>query len=78
MQLKPSLLAASLLLAFGIGADESPTVKPSVLTVKERVEILKVIAVASKKKVDKSIEADLDDELKAILAEAERAQEGSS
>lgn len=75
MRIKPLVLAAPLILALGIVAEEADTVKPSVLTVKERVEILKVIAVASKKTADKSVEAELDDELKEILAEAERAED---
>lgn len=74
MRMKPLVLAAPLILTLGLGAEETKTVKPSVLTVKERVEILKVIAVASKKSADKSIEAELDDELKEILEEAERAE----
>lgn len=75
MRMKPLVLAAPLILTLGLGAEETETVKPSVLTVKERVEILKVIAVASKKSADKSIEAELDDELKEILEEAERAED---
>lgn len=75
MRMKPLVLAAPLILTLGLGAEETKTVKPSVLTVKERVEILKVIAVASKKSADKSVEAELDDELKEILEEAERAED---
>ena len=74
MRIQSLALCIPLSLCLGLGAEESNIVKPSLLTVKERVEILRVIAVASKKEIDESVEATLDTEVKEILEAAKEAE----